>query len=216
MKHPGSAGTFIAVLIGSVFAGNALADEQAAPSAQTPDRIDVRLLSDPQNPWTEPSTIIGVLGVLGGITGVLIQRLWHLRDERRSAERADRDRLQAHVLDSLKWFEGKTQKRSIGIAVVEGNWNKFAELRLTWLAVLTNQAIYLLAESGQDDAAHERSNLNRMMTLLSQTESSVSPDQRKSLVDAIDKNIKGAGLRGIDRTLLDGWRSRFGPGNVTV
>ena len=216
MKHLRSAGAFIAVLISSVLAGNALAGEQAAPSAQPPERIDVKLLSDPQNPWTEPSTVIGMLGVLGGITGILIQRLWHRRDEQRSAERAVRDRLQAHVLDSLKWFEGKTQKRSIGIAVVEGNWDNFAELRLTWLAVLTNQAVYLLAESGQDDAAHERSNLNRIMTLLSQPESNVSLDQRKSLVDAIEKNIDGAGLKGIDRTLLNSWRKRFAPGNATV
>jgi len=198
-----------AALIASALAAAAFAQDPVAATAQQPERIDVRLLSDPRNPWTEPATVIGVLGVLGGIVGVLIQRLWHRRDEQRLAERAERDRLQAHILDSLKWFEGKTQKRSIGIAVIEGNWNRFADVRLTWLAVLTNQAVYLLAKAGQDDAAHERSNLTRIMALISRTDASVSPEQRASLVEALDKNERGVGLRGLDPDTLHGWRDKF-------
>lgn len=193
--------TLCAVLIAGMFQAASLAQQPA----QQAERIDVRLLSDPRNPWAEPATMIGLLGVVGGILGVMIQRHWHRQDEERAAERAERDRLQAHVLNSLKWFEGKTQKRSIGIAVIEGNWEQFADLQPTWIAVLTNQAVYLLAQSGQADAAHERANLARIMTLLRRRGASVSPEQGVSLVEAIDENRQGAGLRGIASKTLDEW-----------
>ena len=92
-----------------------------------------------------------------------------------------------HVLDSLRWFEGKTQRRSIGISVIEGNWARFPDLQGTWTAVLANQAVYLLSESGQDDAWHERANLQRIMRLLCRPEVQLSDDQRDSLMDAIDR-----------------------------
>ena len=146
----------------------------------------------------EPGTILGALGVLGGIAGMLLQQYWHRRD-------AERARLQAHFLDSLKWFEGKTQKRSIGTAVVEGNWDRFSDLRPMWIPILTNQAGYLLAESGQEDAFHELENLNRIMRLLLAAPHSLTRDQKEGIRAAIDRNAKGEGLKGLNSETLKKW-----------
>lgn len=183
-----------------------VAQIQTTPQGGT---IDVRLVEESKNPWIEPATIFGLLGILGGLGGVLLQQYWHRVDERRKAELADRERLQAHVFDSLKWFEGKTQKRSIGIAVIEGNWDKFPDVQRTWLAVLTNQAVYLLVESGQQDAAHERANLQRIMDLLIRGITALSAEQNSSIRNAIKENRSGKGLRGIDKNLLDKWDTTF-------
>jgi hypothetical protein len=164
--------------------------------------IEVRLTTDARKTWMEPGTILGALGVLGGFAGMLLQQYWHRRD-------AEQARLQAHVLDSLKWFEGKTQKRSIGIAVVEGNWDRFPDLRAMWVPILTNQAEYLLAESGQDDAIHERENLIRIMRLLLAARTTLTPDQKAGIRDAMGKNSNGAGLRGLGHAILQDWSDQL-------
>jgi hypothetical protein len=183
-------------------------------SAQVPTQaqagtIDVRIVGEPRNPWTEPSTILGVIGVLGGLGGVLLQQHWHRNDQEKAAARAERERLQAHVFDSLKWFEGRSQKRSIGIAVIEGNWSTFDDMRPTWLAILTNQAVYLLAESDSKDASHERANLDRITRLLVCHPATLSADQNSSIGHAIEENRSGKRLRGIETESLDDWKSKL-------
>jgi hypothetical protein len=193
----------LAALLFLACLGNAFS--AMAQTLQPGGTIDVRLLNSPTNPWTEPTTIFGLLGILGGLGGVLLQRYWHRLDERKKAEQDERARLQAHVFDSLRWFEGKTQKRSIGIAIIEGNWDQFPDLQPTWLAILTNQAVYLLAESGQANAAHEQANLQRILDLLISATTSLSSAQKSSIREAIASNRNGKGLQGLDRSSLDRW-----------
>jgi hypothetical protein len=159
-----------------------------------------------------PATLMGILGVAGGIGGILVQRWWQRQDKRLDAERSQRDRLQSHVLDSLKWFEGRTQKRSIGISVIEGNWAAFPELHLTWISVLTNQVVYLLAESEEGDSLNELANLDRMMDLLSQARARMTVAQVRAVRDALEKNERGRhGLRIADVKRRE-WQQAFGLG----
>jgi hypothetical protein len=219
-----------------VFAFPLLSFGQVLPPgspALTP--IEVHLRSEPKNAWLEPATIAALLGSLGGIVGILVQRMWHRKDEQRllgraaedrraaeedrraaeerldkerqlAQERAEREKFLVHVLDSLRWFEGKTQKRSIGIGVVEGNWLRFPDLQGTWTAILTNQAVYLLSESDQKDASHERANLHRIMRLLCKPGVQFSEDQRDSLIEALRKNAAGQGLSGISESDRGKWK----------
>ena len=64
----------------------------------------------------------------------------------------------SQFVDSLKWFEGKTQKRSIGLAIIEANWGDHKDLQKTWTSVLVNQAIYLLTKKSKDKKSAEKSN----------------------------------------------------------
>lgn len=180
---------------------------QANPSQPLPSSVEVRLTSDVGDPWLEPSSLLGAVGVLGGITGILIQRLWQRRDEERAAQRAERDRLQAHVLDSLKWFGGGTQKRSIGIAVIEGSWATFPYLQPTWISVLANQAVYLLAQAKKlADDALEQENLRRIMALLSEAREALTPVQKKAITDALAENASGGGIGSIGGPKMAAWR----------
>src|SRR5262245_22042952 len=73
------------------------------------------------------------------------QSEWKAARERELTRKASRDRLRDILYASLRWFEEGTQRRSIGISVVEASWDLFPEFRTVWLGVLTNQAVYLLA-----------------------------------------------------------------------
>ena len=208
-----------------------LASAQVLPTAAAASGpIEVLVRSEPKNAWLEPGTLIGVIGALGGLAAVLVQRHWHRKDDEVSRNRAaedrrdgdkrldkerqlaresaERDKFLSHVLDSLRWFEGKTQRRSIGIGVVEGNWSRFPELQGTWTSVLTNQAVYLLSESNEADAQHEVANLHRIMGLLSRVEVDFSQVQRESLVAALRKNAAGQGLRGVSEIDHAKWAAR--------
>jgi hypothetical protein len=74
-------------------------------------------------------------------------------------------RKEDQLFKALSWFEGKTQRRSIGVAVVEGLWQEVPDYRKTLIPLLANQAIYLLAES-DSSTAHERNNVERIMRLV--------------------------------------------------
>lgn len=105
--------------------------------------------------WEQAKDFLPWLTAIVAIISFFIQRNWQLKKDR-----VDK------LYDSLRWFEGKTQSRSVGIAMVEANWEQETDFRKIWYPVLSNQAIYLLLKSGQDDAPHEISNLKRIMTLL--------------------------------------------------
>ena len=101
----------------------------------------------------------------------------------RSSASAREGRLEEHLYDALKWFEGETQKRSVGLSVIEGNWANTA-LHPTWRGVLVNQAVYLLASS-KTDTEHERQNLRRIWALLSRLK--LNEFDREALANALAK-----------------------------
>lgn len=88
------------------------------------------------------------------------------------------------LFDSLKWFEGGTQKRSIGIAIIEGYWNQKKEkLENVWKPLLINQAIHILEESKEKDKSTEISNLERIVKLLGKA--ALLENEKEPLIDAI-------------------------------
>ena len=68
-----------------------------------------------------------ILASIGAVTAFLIKRYWDIQDREYAAKEADRLKYRGILFDSLKWFEGRTQKRSIGIAVVNASWDSFEE-----------------------------------------------------------------------------------------
>lgn len=123
--------------------------------------------------------VIPWLTTLLALIALILQQKWQLARDR-----------QSHLYNSLHWFEGDTQKRSLGIAVIEANWNSAKSLHRTWTAVLTNQALYLLGQSGQKDATHEIANLKRIMNLLLLHKGNSSVLEYKLLTKEISKKIE--------------------------
>ncbi|PYS99059.1 MAG: hypothetical protein DMF63_13380 [Acidobacteria bacterium] len=126
------------------------------------------------NVYAVPSLpIIGaVFTAIGGwlVTYLLLQQNFKKQDKIRSDELKDKEkeRRELYLVDALRYFEGQTQKRSIGIAFIEAYWNEVPSLKTTWTAVLSNQAIYILSKL-LDEAkleSHELDNLNRISKLL--------------------------------------------------
>ena len=113
------------------------------------------------------------MGGIGGAIGFFLTRIWNNRDrqaDRReremAAKEAERSKQRDVLYESLKWFEGGIQRRSIGIAVVNTSWSAFLEFRPLWTEVFASQAVYLLTASDEGTKPHEHDNLRRIMELL--------------------------------------------------
>ena len=92
-------------------------------------------------------------------------------DERMSLREQElRERLrnqrEERVLQALDYFTGHTQRRNVGIAVLEGYLQLTPKLRDVVLPMLANQAVYLLEQSDEVDSVNEADNCRRIMALL--------------------------------------------------
>jgi hypothetical protein len=102
------------------------------------------------------ATILGAL--LGFLGGIVVARATYQQNS---------DEL---FFKARNFFGGGSQKQNLGIAAIELYWlNK--RHRAVSVSLLTGSALYLLLQFGQEDAAHERHNLERIMTHLLRPES---------------------------------------------
>lgn len=92
---------------------------------------------------------------------VAIFTVWIGYKERRDAREEDTLR------EALAYFTGGAQKRSVGIAFLEGKFRDDQRFQDVWVPVIANQFVYLLVQTKSDDEAHEIRNLVRMYRLLS-------------------------------------------------
>lgn len=155
----------------------------------------------------ETQSLVVLIVAFGGWIFAALQA-WLSYSERRHSRRDQ------HLFEALSWFSGGTQKRNIGISVVEGYWAEIPHLRRILVTLLVNQAIYLLTQSEQYDSSHERNNLCRIMRLLLNFTNlkEGSPHQHKWLVEALDQRIKGKCKKGVNIGMdnLKNWKNRLG------
>jgi hypothetical protein len=177
-------------------------------------------LDKPKTSWLQVSTLVVTsLIAFGGWFFAAYQasqtRKEAVRQQDRDLEEARLSRLEEHLFRSLEFFSGKTQRRSIGIAVVSANWDKFEHLRPTWVSILVSQAIYLLTASTSHKKMHELQNLKEIINILLKTISDISPSDKAELKNAIQNNQKNKlleyknGLKIIESNDLDAWEGAF-------
>ena len=141
----------------------------------------------------------------GWLIAVLLTYLGYL--ERRASQQSDL------LLKTVAYFEGKTQKRSIGIALVEGLLRKNPKQRDVLIPLLTNQFVYLLLHPDVSESVHEERNLVRLYNLLADTPN-LKQDYHHSwceIGDAITRR-SGGECSGINITepTLNQWRKKLG------
>ena len=121
--------------------------------------------------------------------------------ERRATQKADM------LFKTVAYFEGGTQKRSIGIALVEGLLRKNSEHIAVLVPLLSNQFVYLLLHPAVKDSVHEERNLVRLYHLLKQIPSLCAQQEHHDswceVGDAINRWLDGerSGLRVSEPTL---------------
>lgn len=103
--------------------------------------------------------LAALVGASVGVTIAIVQAVLGYIERKR----LKRDE---YLFQAFQYFEGKTQKRNIGISIIEGLWQVAPHMKGMFIPLLVNQGIYLLTESEQTDARHERDNLRRIMALL--------------------------------------------------
>src|SRR5215469_10723225 len=76
------------------------------------------------------------------------------------------DRKRETMLKALEHLTGGSQKRSVGIALIEGLWYDGHPFDRAILPALVNQAVYLLFETESGNRRHQIHNWLRIMKLI--------------------------------------------------
>jgi hypothetical protein len=76
------------------------------------------------------------------------------------------DRKRATMLNALEHLTGGSQKRSVGIALIEGMWYDSQPFARAILPALVSQAVYLLLETKSGNQRHQFLNWVRIMRLI--------------------------------------------------
>ena len=146
-----------------------------------------------QSSWISPSSVVPLIAAFGGWI-VAFYSLWGTRKTQEKVNQLSRtaqeiENEKQHLFDALSWFEGGTQKRSIGISIIEANWDKHNEMKPVWSSLLITQAIHILLNSGERNSETEQNNIERIMSLLQKQkfDSPIANEQRISLRNALEK-----------------------------
>lgn len=109
--------------------------------------------------------VVGLVSafVTGGVS-VVVTSIGHL-NQLRAADEREAARYEENVIRALDYFTHGSQRRNVGISVVEGAWDRALQLRPVLVPLLLNQGVYLLDESEQTHSRHEAQNLVRIMAL---------------------------------------------------
>lgn len=110
---------------------------------------------------------------------------YHERRQAREEERLRR---------TLDYFVGGSQRRSIGISLIEGVWIKKRRFDDIIVPLVANQVVYLLLSTESHDAHNER-NLVRLIMILRAVPSLAERYSERwgDVCDAIDRKYQGEG-----------------------
>lgn len=121
-------------------------------------------------------------------------------------------REEERLAKTLDYFDGGSQKRSIGISLLEGVWLKNPRYHSILAPLVANQIVYLILSTDSHDAHNER-NLIRLLDIFAQIPSLRAnyPDRWGDVCDAISRKWAGE-RKGIPltRSTLQGWAKRLG------
>ena len=172
----------ITLSAGVMSSGTAMAQQS---TVAVPQEFKVQIVNpaDATPLYQDWKVIVAVVG-----WAIALVSLWWNTSEQR------REKTRQHLLESLKWFGGETQPRSIGIAVVEANWERHDFMRPYWTAVLSTQAIHLLARSKEENSRVEESNLSRIMGILTRPTAGLSDGDKRRLGRVLEERKTGATL----------------------
>jgi len=126
-------------------------------------------------------------------------------------ERRDTKR-QELVATAVDYLTGGTQKRSVGIALIEGMWNRLGRYHDALVPALTNQAVYLLLHAKNSSSRHEMDNWLRIMALLTErTNLRVYGSRYGELANALEMRLDPDWKGGLEMTKpqLRRWREKF-------
>ena len=141
--------------------------------------------------------------IAGGGWIVALLTVWIGYHERNQAR--EEERLQ----ETLQYFTGGTQKRSIGIALIEGVWQTKGKYLDTLVPVIANQLVYLLVTTDSQKEAHEERNLVRLFNIFKSVPelNSRHLHYKQDVLDALEKKIRGEKM-GLDiaKPTLEAWQ----------
>lgn len=99
------------------------------------------------------------------------------------------------LLQAVDYFDGGTQKRSIGISLFEGLIKEKKNYSNVLIPLLTNQIVYLLLQGTTENRIHEERNVIRIFNLLEELLKNDKSRRNRfyniEIINAIDRRLEG-------------------------
>jgi hypothetical protein len=126
----------------------------------------------------------GVISAGGWVVAIITLLIGYI--ERKSAREEER------LAKTLDYFDGGSQRRSIGISMLEGVWLNRPKYYRILVPLIANQIVYLLLSTDSHDAHNER-NLVRLIVIFAAIPKlkETYPDRWGDVCDAIQKKYYG-------------------------
>jgi hypothetical protein len=143
-----------------------------------------------------------VAGIVGAAVGGVLTGVFSLLQLCAARREREQTRHEQNLIAAFQYFDGKTQRRSVGLSIIEAYRSEMPKLVSMFIPLLANQAVYLLTQSEQpEDAEHEYRNLDRIMDLLGEAKSSGKFHERYGDLEKIlDGKEQGKYARGLTLT----------------
>ncbi|HWX45079.1 MAG TPA: hypothetical protein VNY52_07125 [Solirubrobacteraceae bacterium] len=135
-----------------------------------------------------------MIGIIGLAVGGLLTGGFSLLQSRLAVREREQARRQQNLMAAFQYFDGGTQRRSIGISIIEAYQRTMPELLPMFIPLLANQAVYLLTRSKQSEGVeHEDRNLERIMDLLGEAKPSGEfADRYDDLAEVLEQKTAGS------------------------
>ena len=146
-----------------------------------------------------------IVGAAVGASVAIVQAILSYRERKET-------RREQVLVSALSYLDGGSQRRSIGLSLIEGMFARGEAEYAVVLPALTNQAVYLLLHAASADKRHEMHNWLRIMKLIGDPEvlAQKYPDCYGELANALVTRLEGhdGGLE-MTETTLRLWRDQF-------
>lgn len=151
------------------------------------------VLAERQSSWGTPASVTSVfipLIALFSLGFTLYQFQTNRQDQIDSKLRELQAARKLKLLESLLWFNSGLHARSAGIALIEGHWSEFPDLRDTWASAMISEATAIVTKSDTTLVPDDQRDLQRLLALVhlhcaSIPEGTALSVSRRALQDAL-------------------------------
>lgn len=119
--------------------------------------------------WQSPTVAISIASAAVAVASLAFSffQLSKNREDNRFWKNRDARSLQYYkLIEALLWFDDSKHHRSVALALVEGHWDQYPELRGTWRSTVCSQAVSIVTQNAVELCDEDDRDLQRAISIV--------------------------------------------------